>query len=176
MRKTLGALAGAMLVLAAAPAAVLAQTAGVAPGGRIGVTVAVTDSAPFGQDVVILRRPDADSPNLIVMARAAATPERLAAAAAALTTIIAREGDRPTAEALYRVPADAEAPASELRSARDALERLAPGAPADTPLPGVGAARTTRLYLLNRQSIDELGRSGRFQMRVQRGSGGGGRR
>ncbi len=165
MTRTLGALTGAMTLLALLPSAARAQT-GATPASRVPVIVAIADSQPYGQDIVILRRPDAAVPNLIVMSRPAATPERLAAAASTLAAIMERDGDRPAARGLYRVSATS-APGREIRSARAALARLGTGGRLET-VAGVGLAHTTRIYLPSHAAAAPS------MQRVRRGPGGGG--
>jgi hypothetical protein len=172
MKRISGALCGSLLVLAAAGSVAAAQDSH-GPAGRVPVTVAVTDSANFGQDIVILRRPDADPPNVIVMSRAAATPRHLAAAAATLSVIIQRDGDRPAAPGLYRVPADATGPVGAISAARRALATLEQRRAAPLGVAGVGPARTTRIYLADRATLDRLTREGRLQLRARQPGGGG---
>ncbi|MGH7668503.1 MAG: hypothetical protein ACRENQ_03335 [Gemmatimonadaceae bacterium] len=167
-----GAVCGALLILGATVPVVAAQRP-LAPTGRIPVSVAVTDSANFGQAIVILRRPDADPPNAILMSRAAATPEHLAAAAATLSAIMRRDGDRPSAPGLFRVSTSAEAPSAAIEPARAALARLGAVSTAPLDLTGVGPARMTRIYLPDHAARDGLMRDGRMQRRVQGPAGGG---
>lgn len=167
------ALRGALLAIGAAASVAAAQSSR-NPAGRIAVTVAVTDSANFGEDIVILRRPEADPPNVIVMSRAAATAQHLAAAAATLSVIMQRDGDRPSAPGLYRVPGDATGPAAAISGAKRALEALDESSAAPFGVAGVGPARVTHIYLPDREARDRLVREGRMQLRV-RGQGGGGR-
>ncbi len=172
MTRTSRAVLGALLSLATSSVAAVAQTSPT-PAGRVAVTVAVTDSTNFGQDVVILRRPDSPTPNLILMARSAATAQRLAAAAATLFVIMQRNGDRPARRALYRVSTHTTGPAQAIAPARKALARLDRRGAAAVDVKGVAAIGTTRIYLPDRAA--RVGRRGRaaFQLRADRGATGG---
>ncbi len=172
MTRIFGMLCGALLAFGATAASATAQR-GRVPAGRVPVTVAVTDSANFGQEVVILRRPDAARPNIILMARSSATPRHLAAAAATLSVIMQREGDRPSVPGLYRVSAEATAPAGTLEAARQALARAETAVKASLGIHGVAPARTTRIYLPDGATRDALQRDGRMQLRARRTPGGG---
>lgn len=172
MIRTSRAVLGALLALAASSVAAVAQTPRT-PAGRVTVTVAVTDSTNFGQDVVILRRPDSPIPNLILMARSAATPARLAAAAATLFVIMQRNGDRPTRRALYRISTKMTGPARAIGPARKALARLDRRGAPTLDVKGVAAIGTTRIYLPDRTA--RASRAGRaaFQLRAEREADGG---
>lgn len=144
MIRFIAAATGTLILFVLAPSVAFAQRA---PAGRVPVTVAVTASANFGQDIVILRRPDAASPNLILMSRAAATPEHLAAAATSLALIMRRDGDQPAARGLFRVDLAARASAREARAAGNALRTLAPADVSHDSLSALRGARTARIYL-----------------------------
>lgn len=146
MRRTSGAISGAIIALALLAATVPAQQS---MPGRVPVTVAVTDSTNYGQDIIILRRPGAAEPNLILLSRAAATPEHLAAAAVTLSVIMKRDGDEPAARGLFRVDLSMTAPAPEVHAAKSVLKRLKaePVDPAVAPGASGGSARTTRIFL-----------------------------
>ncbi len=165
-------LCGALLVAVTTAPPIAAQAQRV-PAGRVAVTVAVTDSANFGQAIVILRRPNVDPPNVILMSRAAATPQHLAAAAATLSVIMQRDGDRPSASGLYRVRVDAGAPAEAIRQARHALAQLEDSGQAPVGVKGVGPARITRIYLPDHSARARLMSEGRMRLRRQRPAGGG---
>ena len=172
MTRISGALGGALLIISVAASVAAAQQQSV-PAGRVPVQVAVTDSANFGQAVVIVRRPDVDPPNFILMSRDAATPRHLAAAAATLSVIMQRDGDRPSAPGLYRVSADATGPLEAIGSARKALARIEGGREVPVDVKGVGRARVTRIYLPDHAARDRMMREGKMRLRVQRPAGGG---
>ena len=172
MTRISGALRGALLAIGAVASIAAAQSQHV-PAGRVPVAVVVTDSANFGQDIAIVRRPDADPSNVILMSRTAATPGHLAAAAATLSVIMQREGDIPSVPGLYRVRPDATGPSGAVASARHALARLESSPPARIGIEGVGPARVTRIYLPDHASRELLTRDGRLRLRAPRPAGGG---
>jgi hypothetical protein len=171
MTTTVRALFGAVLVLAGRPLIAPAQT-GPAPAGRVPVVVAVTDSANFGQDVVILRRPDAVVPNLILMSRAVATPERLAAAAATMFAIMQRDGDRPTTRALYRVSTGMTGASRDIPGARRALGQLRAANAGAIDVTGAAVVQTTRIYLPDQASRARRRSGGKMRLRSDRRTSG----
>ncbi len=132
------------------------------PPGRVAVIVAVADQPLFGQGTVILRRGGALGPSVIVMSREAATPEHLAAAAATLAAILERDGDAGGSEGLFRIADSVAGPAAELTAARHALAGVHSGS-IDT-VPGVGAARTARIYLPDRTARADLRARGKLTL------------
>ncbi len=172
MTRIPAAFCGALLAVGTMTPRAGAQTRPV-PAGRMAVTVAVTDSTNFGQAIVILRRPNADPPNVILMSRAAATPQHLAAAAATLSVIMQRDGDRPSVAGLFRVRADAGAPAGAIGAARHALAHLDSSGQTRVGVEGVGPARITRIYLPDHSARARLMHEGRMRLRRQRPAGGG---
>ena len=115
--------------------------------GRLPVVVALTDTTFQGGNAVLIRRAVATRADVIVLSRQAAEPERLSAAAMALSALMDSEGDVAPRPSSAHVPDDLRGPRSERAAAARVLERLRSTAP--SWVDGVGMARVATIYLPN---------------------------
>ena len=134
-----------------------------APVGRIGVLVAIAADHGSGGPTTIVRRAGQVQGDIIVIPQSAASPERLAAAAAQLLVIMSQDGDRSAHDALFRVPETEVGPAAERPAAVHLLASIMTSPV--TKVAGVGSARVGIVYLPNAVTRADQAAKGHWHMK-----------
>jgi hypothetical protein len=152
------------------PAILSAQTRrDVESARRVPVTVALVDSLPgSGVEALILRRPDVQPHDVILLRSASADGTALATAALQLLLIRDRTGDVPTAASTFRIregSRGSRALEREIFSATRIVDRLRTKQP--RPVPGLPAVRATDIYLPSQVMRNEMKANRRLRLGPQ---------